>query len=170
MGQNGKWSSAAANGLILSLVTIIYTLSGPVLELKGIIMIILWIIKFTACIYLLYYFMKQYSGKFDTISYGESFNYGFILCVFSSLICAGFSFLSVTFIFPEQFQGAMEQLQQSLAAQNQEGNLDKAMSWIPEITLFGSLIYYIIFGAVTSAIIANYTKKTDIFAGEQPAE
>lgn len=172
MEQKNKWSSAATNGLILSLVTIIYSLLGPVLGLKGFIMIIFWIIKTAGCIYLLYYFMKQYSSGFETLSYGESFNYGFILCGFSSIVCACFAFLSMTLLFPEQMAAGMEQVQQAFASRgldsSQEEMMGKWMDRMPQLILFFTLIYYTLFGAAVSAIIANYTKKTNIFAGGQP--
>ncbi|MEG0890494.1 MAG: DUF4199 domain-containing protein [Bacteroidales bacterium] len=171
MGQNNKWSSAALNGLLLSIITIVYSLLVSVLEPKGFISILLWIVKFTGCIALLYYFMKQYSTSFNSITYGQSFNYGFILCAFSAIICSCFAFLSLTFIFPNQIDLVTEQIQQAMSAQNmdsdQEAKFEDWMKRLPELTMFFSLIYYIIFGAIASSIIANYTKKVDPFAKKQ---
>lgn len=171
MEQNNKWSSAALNGLLLSVVTIIYSLLISVIEPKGFVAILLWIVKFSGCIYLLYYFMKQYSTPFDTISYGQSFNYGFILCTFSAIVCSCFAFLSLTLIFPNQQTLITEQIQQTMSSQNlnsdQEQMFEKWMTKLPELTMFFSIIYYIIFGAIASSLIANYTKKTDPFAGQQ---
>lgn len=167
MEQNNKWSLAALNGLLLSLITIISSLISTVLEPKGVVAILLWIVKFGGSIYLLYYFMKQYSGQFETISYGESFNYGFLLCTFSSIICACFTFVSMTYLFPGQVEKAVEAVQQSMSFNSdQEAALEKWMDRLPQLMLFSTLIYYIVFGAVASSIIANFTKKTDIFVSE----
>lgn len=155
------------NGLLLSLITIIFSLISTVFEPKGVLSILIWIVKFGSSIYLLYYFMKQYSGQFETISYGESFNYGFLLCTFSSIICACFTFVSVAYLFPEQVEHALETVQQSMSFNSdQEAVMEKWRDRIPELMLFSSLIYYIIWGAVASSIIANFTKKTDLFASE----
>lgn len=165
MEQNNKWSLAALNGLLLSLITIIFSLLSTVFEPTGVIAFFLWAAKLGGNLYLLYYFMKQYSGQFDTISYGESFNYGFLLCTFSAIICAFFMFVSVAYLFPGQAEKAMEAVQQAMSMNaEQEEAMIKWMDRLPQLMLFSSLIYYILFGAAASAIIANWTKKTDIFA------
>ncbi|PKO95449.1 MAG: hypothetical protein CVU12_09810, partial [Bacteroidetes bacterium HGW-Bacteroidetes-7] len=41
---------------------------------------------------------------------------------------------------------------------------EKIQGILPQLILVFSLVYYIIFGAIASSIIANYTKKGDIFA------
>lgn len=168
METSAKWNSAAINGLLLSLVTIVYSLIQSVFGLSGFASIMLWIIKFTGCIYLLYYFMKQYSDNFEQISYGNSFQYGFILCCLSSIVCACFSFISMTLLFPETTEQAIEQMQTVMASSNyssEEENMINAIAGnLPQITLFAGLFYYIVIGAVMSSIIANFTKKTDPFA------
>lgn len=167
MEQNNKWSSAALNGLLLSLATIVYSLLVLVIEPKGFVSILLWIIKFAATNYLLYYFMKQYSSGFDSISYSRSFNYGFIVSVFSAIVCACFTFISMTFIFKEQSVQLFEQVQQAISARGMSADEEEiAQGWmarLPEIILFASLVYYSIYGAIASSIIANYTKKTNPF-------
>ncbi len=168
MESNNKWQIAATNGLILSLVTIIYSLIQSVFTTTGFISIILWAIKFAGCIYLLYYFMKQYSAKFEQISYGESFKFGLLTCSFSAIVCSCFSFISLTLLFPDSVDMVMEQMQSVMATQSysseQESAIEGVMGKLPQITLFSTLVYYIIFGAIASSIIANYTKKTDPFA------
>ncbi len=168
MESNNKWQLAAMNGLLLSLVTIIYSLIQSVFTPNGIISMALWAIKFAGCIYLLYYFMKQYSAKSEQISYGESFRFGFITCTFSAIVCSCFSFISLTLLFPDSVELALEQMQSVMATQSysseQESMMEGMMNKLPQLTLFSSLIYYIIFGAIASSIIANYTKKTDPFA------
>ncbi len=168
MESNNKWNQAAINGLSLSLVTIIYSLINSVFTPNAFIAMLLWAIKFGGCIYLLHLFMKQYSAKFEQISYSDSFKYGFIICCFSSVVCAAYSFLSLTLIFPDSVDMVIEQTQTILAQGNysseEESAVESVLNRLPQITLFTSLVYYIIIGAITSAIIANYTKKTDPFA------
>ncbi len=169
MDQNNKWSCAAMDGLYLSIVTIIYSLAVSVLQPEGfIIKSILWIAKFGGCIYLLWMFMKKWSEKFDTISYGKSFNYGFLVCLFSSIICACFGYIQVEWLFPEQIDEAFSIAQETMASQGtldstSESAINMVMGNFGRITLFFSLFYYIVFGAIASAIIAVYTKKENPF-------
>lgn len=169
MEQNNKWSSAAMDGLYLSLVTIIYSLAVSALQPEGfIIKSILWIAKFGGCMYLLWLFMKRWSDKFDTITYSQSYSYGFIVCMLSSVICACFGYIQVEWLFPGQTEEAILLARETMA---QQGGVDSATEEIMEsffgnfgrITLFVSLFYYIIFGAVAAAITANFTKKTNPF-------
>lgn len=172
MEQNNKWSSAAMDGLILSIITVIYSLVMTVFPLKGFLVIAIpWTVKFVVSNYILYYFMKKYATKFDNISYGACFNYGFIVSIFSAIICASFSFLSLTVLFPDSLATTMETVQQAMAAQSmnqdQEEIFGKWMERLPQITMFTLLIYYTVYGAIASSIFANFTKNTDIFKGTQ---
>lgn len=174
MEQNNKWSSAAMDGLILSVVTIIYSLILLVFPVKGFIVALPWVVKFAASNYLLYYFMKKYASQFENISYGASFNYGVIVSMFSAIICACFSFFNLTVLFPDSLATTVEQMQQVMAAQSmnqdQEAMFGKWMERLPEISLFANLIYYTLYGVIASSIIANFTKKTDPFAGKSSQE
>ena len=169
MEQENKWSSAAMDGLYLSLVTIIYTLVSSVFEPEGFLMTsLLWIAKFGGCIYLLWFFMKRWSQKFETITYGQSFNYGFIVCLFSSILCACFSYALVEWIFPEKMNEAFTIAQQTMAEQGTlDSNTEKAMEMVMgnmgRIALFFNLFYYMVFGAVAASITANFTKKENPF-------
>lgn len=167
METNNQWSLAALDGLLLSLVTIIFSLITSVFVPKGIVSILLWALKFGGCLYLLFYFMKKYSGNFDHVSYKQSFFFGFLVCLFSSVICACFMFLSITVLFPETVDQITEQVQGVLATQNydaeQESQAMAMLNNLPQIMLFGSLIYYTLYGLIVSAILANFTKKENPF-------
>lgn len=171
MENVNKWQSAALNGLLLSVVTIVYSLISTIFNPGSFVTIVLWTVKFGACIYLLYYFMKQYSSQFETISYGESFRYGSLISVFSSIVCSCFAFLSITFIFPEQLDQSLAAMQSVIENGNyndeQIDAINQVSGKLPQIMLFWSLFYYSVFGIIVSAIVANYTKKTNPFAGEE---
>ena len=169
MEQSNKWSSAAMDGLYLSLVTIIYSLIVAVMMPESfLIKTLLWIIKFGGCLYLLWYFMKRWSSQFDTITYSQSYNYGFIICLLSSIMCACYSYIQVEWLFPEQTEQAITLAKETMA---QQGTLDSTTEDIMDrffgnfgrISMFVSLFYYIIFGSIASAITANFTKKTNPF-------
>ena len=94
MEQNNKWSKAAMDGLYLSLVTIIYSLIMAAFQPENFaITSLLWTAKFAGCIFLLWYFMNNWSKNFETITFSQSYNYGFLICLFSSILCACYSYL-----------------------------------------------------------------------------
>lgn len=166
-----KWSSAAMHGLFLSLVTVIINLLTTIFEIKSVpVNIIIWVIKLTGSMWLLFYFMKLYSSNFKQISYKDSFVYGFLVCVFSSIICACYTYLSVTVLFPEMVNKITDTYQLMMTQQNvsesEEVAAEKLMNKLPEIMLGGMFVYLTIIGLISSSIMANYTKKTDIFAND----
>ena len=169
MEQSNKWSSAAMDGLYLSLVTIIYSLIVAVMMPESfLIKTLLWTLKFGGCLYLLWYFMKRWSSQFDTITYSQSYNYGFIICLLSSVMCACYSYIQVDWLFPEQTEQAITLAKETMAQQgtldsNTENIMDKFFGNFGRISMFVSLFYYIIFGSIAAAITANFTKKTNPF-------
>lgn len=162
------WNSAAINGLLFSLITIIASLLQSAFKIEGIMSILLWCVKFGGCVYLLYYYMKQYSKTAEVVSYGETFRYGLALCVFSSIVCTCYMFISITWLFPETIDVAMEQIQAVVATgeytSEQEDAIFNVADRLPQLSIITCLIYYIVMGVVMSSIIANFTKKTDPFA------
>ena len=165
--QSNKWSIAAQNALILALVTILATLLQAVFpQMPGFIGILIWIVKLVLSIYLVYYFIKDYSKHFETFTFKQGFNFGAILCLLSSVICAAYLFLHMGFLFPEATTSQMEMVAQTMESSNPEGAeaIFGVMEHLPKLAFGFSLIYYTIFGLIVSAIVANYTKKGDMFA------
>ena len=173
MEQENKWSNAAMDGLYLSLVTIIYSLLIAVMQPESfIISTLMWLVKFSGCMYLLWFFMKRWSDRFETISYSHSYHYGFIVCLFSSIMCACYSYIQIEWLFPELSSQSMEMVKETMAAQgrldsNTENMMDSIMNNFGRLSMFVSLFYYIIFGSIAAAITANFTKRTNPFAGEE---
>ncbi|MCI1780072.1 MAG: DUF4199 domain-containing protein [Bacteroidales bacterium] len=168
MNSSGKWSSAAVDGLLLSLVTIIYILIGSLFpKMPGVLRFLVWAIKFTAVIYILRYFMKEYFKHSDTVSYGQSFNYGFIICIFSSIVCAAFAFANSMWLFADQTTAGITAIQQAFSGGNyteeQEDAISNVLKHMPQYLLFGSFLYYLLIGTIITSIMANYTKKDNIF-------
>ena len=97
MENSNKWSAAAYNGLLLSLVTVIITVLSSAFpnQHNAFVSIILWIVRITASLYILYYFMRSYSNGKEEVSYKESFSYGTIICLFSSLNHSTFSVFTI---------------------------------------------------------------------------
>ena len=169
MEHSNKWSNAAMDGLYLSLVTIIYSLIMAVLVPESfIVKTLLWVAKFGGCLYLLWFFMKRWSDKFETITFSQSYNYGFVVCLLSSVMCACYSYAQVEWLFPEQTEQAITLAKETMAQQgtldaNTENIMDSFFGNFGRISMFVSLFYYIIFGSIAAAITANFTKKTNPF-------
>ena len=107
--SQGKWSSAAKNGLILASITIGVSLISSLLHSSSFIVgALLWIVKTGGSIWLLHKIMKEYSALKESISYGESFKYGFAVTLFSSLVISAYLFLSLTVIFPSEMEKVTE--------------------------------------------------------------
>ena len=157
------------DGLYLSLVTIIYSLVASVFPTESfLIKTLLWIVKFGGCLYLLWFFMKRWSDQYETISYSQSYNYGFIVCLLSSVICACFSYAQVEWIFPGQTEQAITLAKETMVQQgtlnsSTENIINSFLGNFGRIALFSNLIYCTLFGAIAAAITANFTKKTNPF-------
>lgn len=165
--KNNKWSSAATGGLILSLVTIVVIVIQTVLEPGKLINILLWIAKLAGSIALLHYFIKDYSKGFSSFSYKEGLSYGFLVCLLSSFICAAYMFLHYLVIFPESTEAVLEAVATATQSSPEGGDLiAKLEKYLPHYVFIFSFIYYTLFGLLVSAIIANYTKKEELFIAE----
>ncbi len=165
MEQKSALSTAAIYGIYLAAITVVCSLLTTSLELKGAVSILMWIVKFAGTNYLLYYFMKRYANDYNVSKYGKNYSFGFLVSVFSSIICACYAYFSLAILFPNQTQEAINIMQESMSQQPMtsevESVMEKITSNLPQITLFGTLVYYIIYGAIASAIIANFSKKEE---------
>ena len=112
--ETNKLSSAAFNGLLLALVTILSTLITTVIEPGVAISIILWIVKLVATVWLLYYFIREFSKPKEYFRYGDGLSYGVLVSFFSAIICACYFFLHLALLFPETMNAQMEQVIESL--------------------------------------------------------
>jgi len=163
--QSNRWKAAATSGILLALITIISTLIQAVFTPGAIINLIIWAIKSVGSIWLLTYFIKEYSTSFTLFTFKDGFRYGFLVAFFSSLICASYMFLHYAVIFPEAIAAQMDKVMEMMASSNPNAidTLDKIGPKLPQLIFVITLFYYTIIGVIASAIIANYTKKGSLF-------
>ena len=170
--SQGKWSSAAKNGLILASITIGVSLISSLLHSSSFIVgALLWIVKTGGSIWLLHRIMKEYSALKESISYGESFKYGFAVTLFSSLVISAYLFLSLTVIFPSEMEKMTEVMQMVMQMVMANGNytteeesaMERLMGRLPQYSVIVNIIYLSILGAIASAVIASFTKRTNPF-------
>jgi len=161
--QSNQWSKAAVDALFLSLITILANLIQVVLEPGKVISILIWLIKFGGCLGVLYYFMKEFSKSSEVFSYKDGLKFGFKICLLSSLICAGYVFFQFAVLFPDMMQKTIEQYSTAMSSSNPDAIEVMERYMTPQFISVITFIYYVVFGLIVSAIIANYTKKGDVF-------
>lgn len=164
MSNENRLNSAAIDGLLLSTVTVIASLSHSLLGITGMVAAtIIWILKFGGCIYVLNWCMRRQTLSCGGATYGDTFKYGILVCLFSSFVCAAYMFMSFTILFPEQADLAVEQVRTIMESSNKLSATDQqafnsAMDRLPQVIFITNFIYYTIIGAVMSSVIANFTK------------
>ncbi len=164
--QSNKWSKAATYGLLLALITIVYQLVLTVIEPGTAIKLILWVVKFAGSLWLLHFFIKEHASSFELFTYKDGFKFGFMISLLSSVVCAAYMFLHFAVLFPDSIAEQMEAAMSMMQSSNPEA-LDAFASiedQFPQIMFVIILIYNTIFGVIASSIMANYTKKGDIFS------
>ena len=152
------WNSAAINGLLLALVSIIVMLLQTVLPGYG---WVLTLLKLAATIGALLYFMKQYSREQEYFTYGNGFSYGFATSFCSAIAMAVYVFVHHTYLFPETMQLQTEAAMQIAQNYGNTGGVDleKFVGKTPVYMPFYSLFYALIWGLIIPSILANFTKK-----------
>ena len=152
---------ASVDGLILSSITVAMLLISPLVRDVTYVGLILNVAKIAGCLTLLYYFMKRYALANNCKRYGECFGYGLLVCLFSSFVCAAFSYISIEFIYSEIFE------MRDIFASRYGGSTD---SWdyifdnYSVIMFFSCFIYYFFIGLIFSAIFAGSVRVKDPFA------
>ena len=166
--ETGKLSRASMDGLLLALVTIVFSVISSLGVSGGFVGVLIWIIKLVATIWVLLYFMKKYSlnhaSVYGETTYNQAFSYGFLVSLLSAVVIACFMFLSVTVLFPDTISNAKQLVQERIDQQGsmgeeQENAIGAVLNNLPTILTFGMLIGCTMFGLIVSAIIASSVKQ-----------
>ncbi len=163
--QSKNWSSAAFYGLVLAVITITYQLIQTVFEPAKGIALILWAAKFVCTLWILYFFIREYAKGFEYFTYSNGFKFGVLVSFFSALLCAAYMFLHFAVLFPDEIAAQIEQAMTLMESSNPDAleQFSKIEDRLPQIIFIFYLIYNTIFGVIASSIIANYTKKGNLF-------
>ena len=172
--QTSKWSLAMRDGLLLALVTVVCTTLSS-LKVPGFLSILLWLVKLVGSIWLLWYFMRRYGQSHPEVP--RTTGYGILVCLFSSIVCAVFTYLSLRFFFPGSVEEAFSTLPQVISSTpgitpEAEDFLYKLQDSFPQIMCGLTLIWNFVLGLLFSAIIgASTARRKDPFAEDkQPDE
>ncbi len=172
--QTSKWSLAMRDGLLLALVTVVCTTLSTLADFT-LLNILFWIVKLVGSIWLLWYFMKRYGHSHPEEP--RTTGYGILVCLFSSIVCAVFTYLAYRFFFPQMVDEISAQVTASLASTpgltaEMEDAVYKVMDNLPQIACGVTLIWDFLLGLLFSAIIgASTARRKDPFAEDkQPDE
>ena len=157
---------ASVDGLILSSITVAMLLVSPLLRNVSYVGVILNVAKIAGCLTLLYYLMKRYAWANNCKRYGECFGYGLLVCLFSSFVCAVFSYITVEFIYSGIYEQQLLEMREIL--ESSYGGTTDSFEYILDnysvIMFFSGLVYYFIIGLIFSAIFAGSVRIKDPFA------
>lgn len=167
---DSKWVSAAKEGLILALVTVV-VMTLQVLTKNAFLNMLLWTIKLAGSIWILSIFIK----KFGAARPGESaFSYGFKVCLCSSIVCAVYTLLLYGFLFPDYAAEVMDKTWESLGAAASMPDMEEVTDMMArmednyaQIMCISTFIWCVLLGLIFSAILGrSSTKSKNIFEDE----
>lgn len=165
--QQSAWSSAAKDGLLLAAFTIVFLLLAAVVK-NQILITILQIGKIAGCIWFLRYLMLKWYKSNKSFSL---FKYGVMICLFSSIVCAIFSFFEFAYIFPDMVTEAFDQVYESLGSMAIPSEsmdiITRMEDNYPQWACISALITDFLAGLIFSAIIANAHKSNENIFEEQ---
>ncbi len=160
---------ASTDGLILSSITVASLLFTPLLRNVPFVGYIINIAKIAGCLTLLYYFMKRYAVANSCRRYGECFGYGVLVCLFSSFVCAVFSYITSALIYSGIYEQQLLAMREMFVSYNYGSATDSfeyLLDHYAVILFFSSIVYYFVVGIVFSAIFASSVKVKDPFAND----
>jgi len=159
---------AAEAAIPFSIIPIIFDVLKHFTQDSPVLAVIASILKLIIVVTVLNLMMKKFTRKENGyVSYGRAFKYGFMLCLFSSIICTLWTALSYYVIFPDTIDTVMEASAQMYEKMGMPFDYDKIYQYLSPILICSSFIYYIFWGLVLPSILANYTKhETPFSAGD----
>jgi len=154
------------SGLLLALVTVVVMAIQTVITPSKAVNLLMSAVKLVVNIWLVYYFIKEFSKSFEVFTYGNGFSYGTTICLFSSFICVATQMAIIILISPEIFEAQIEVVINTFSQSNPEA-ADSLMRMQESGALLAAMaaflfIYYFVFGVIVSAIVANFTKKGNL--------
>ncbi len=159
------WNEAAKTGVLLGIVPVVYMFLTQLVSKVGaghavisaFVNFILWAVKFGGCIWLMMVFMKKFAADFRADN-SETFKFGCIVALCSSVIVSAVSLANVLVINPDLLASQMDAVISAYSSSldsNSMQMLDKVSGVLPEITFFSNLIYCFLFGVVLSLILSR---------------
>lgn len=162
-----EWTSAARDGVFLALVTVI-SQTINVWFPSPVVGMLLWAVKFGGSIWLLSRFMKRFAASGAG---GSVTGYGIRVCLFSSIICAAWTFAMYGYLFPDLVTKAFEQIPAMLEgaqlpdeAQDMLLNLEDNFA---QYSFTATLIWDIICGLIFSVVLSGPIARDAMFPDKE---
>ncbi|MCX6205979.1 MAG: DUF4199 domain-containing protein [Bacteroidetes bacterium] len=151
-------------GLILSLITIVYSIALYLTDLwqNKSLSYISYVVIIGGIIWSCIHYAKQMDGN---VTFGNVFAHGFKITATLIVITVVYSFLSIKVIFPEMMDKILEmtakelEKNKSLTDEQAKNALDMTSKFILPFMIGGIILMYGIVGAIASAIGAGISKK-----------
>lgn len=153
--QQTMLSLAARDGIKLALITLV-TMSICSIAVPSFVNTLVWIIQTVASIWLLNKLMREYKA-----SYGDSnFGYGFMVCVFSSIITAVYAFASYQWLFPLLQTQLIETIEQMKPMMNdmQMDAIRLLEDNFAQYYCISTFLKNTIFGLIASSFISSFQR------------
>lgn len=183
ISKSEEWNSAGKAGAVLGGATIIfYALTQliakylPVLLssgdklisggglIIGVVNFILWFAKFFGCIWLMYYFLKQFNLDNDKPSRKSLYRYGVKIAFFSAALFSGYILIDALYIFPDRINQAFDLLMSTQTLDSNTLNaFEKIKDILPQIMFWSQFIYCFLFGTVLSSILSRKIFMVNLF-------
>ncbi len=172
------WNDAAVPGLVLGGVAAVYfiinTLTSRIdpdnmaatLMGSGAVMI-LWLVKFILCIWLMKRFMKAQSARYPEASNNDIFRFGCAVALLSAIVYSAVYLATVEFITPDVFDKALDVIRESpMITSDAMDQIEQMIPKLPAMTFFWNLFYCWIFGTVLSAILSRNIPSSNPFENQ----
>ncbi|HOU95737.1 MAG TPA: DUF4199 domain-containing protein [Bacteroidales bacterium] len=159
------WKANLTNGLILGLISVVYTLVMYFLDLsfnrvQGYVFLLIEIV-------LLYFMLKSYRDNYlyGYIKYGQSVGAGVVIFVYYSIIAAIFAYILYKFIDPGLKDKQLAMVEEMLVKRGTpQQAIDASLAMqkkllVPEIIALSSIFSNILYGTIMSLLVSAFIKK-----------
>lgn len=176
--KNIIWEHAGVAGLALGGVSILYLVLTMLISkladgtegsiLLNLLNIVLWLAKFSGCIFLMRFFMLRYVQADPAADNARVFRFGTRTAMLSALLYAGFYLAFTAYLVPDFFQDAMSMMEDfPMLDSNSRDQMEAMLPKMPTISFFVTLIYCWLFGTILSAILSRNIPPKNPFTDQQ---
>ena len=178
------WNEGGKAALALGAVSVVYNILVTLLsKLSGgtaiaatvsVVGFLLWAAKFAGCIFLMRFFMLQIVKKYPGASNRDTFRFGRISALLSSLIVAAYSLASILLTSEEKIVAEINSKlgeSMSMLDLNSQNAMQAVLDNIQVYVFFSVLIYCFLFGYILSLILSRNIPSSNPFedtGGVQP--
>ncbi|MCD8102825.1 MAG: DUF4199 domain-containing protein [Alistipes sp.] len=174
--KKSYWTDAAMAGGIIGIVVLIINIVQINLP-TGSMVTLLSLVKFMVFGYLIYYYARRRSVKYDAadgFSFGQSMGYILAMMLFTGFILGLSDFVLGNYVMPEYYEEGFATLLDNNPMYDPDTPEGESMLALldayrrsPVANALGGIFSYLIYGGLLGLVASAFVKrKPDIFAGE----